>query len=191
MNVSPALAAAALLFLFIMLEGRSRVGDAARSLAAGGDDAGSTRRIGVAFVLSVNAFIVSSLLAVTGIGAYDEGIARGGVVVMAAGMALRLWSARVLGASYTRTLRVRTGQTLVRDGPYRLVRHPGYSGSILMWTGAAIASGDILGVVVIVSVIVRAYVLRVRAEDRMLAARFGAAYEDYARRVRRLVPFVY
>ena len=191
MNVNPALAAAALLFLFIMLEGRSRVSDAARSLAAGGEDAGSTRRIGVAFVVSLNAFIVSSLLAVIGIGAFDEGIARAGVVVMAAGMALRFWSARVLGASYTRTLRVGAGQQLVRDGPYRVVRHPGYAGSIVMWAGAAVASGDVLGVIVIVAVIVRAYVLRVRAEDRMLTARFGAAYEDYARHVRRLVPFLY
>ena len=191
MNANPALVAAGLLFLFIMLEGRSRVGDAARSLAAGGDDAGSTRRIGVAFVLSLNAFIVSSLLAVTGIGAFDEDIARAGLAVMLAGMALRLWSARVLGASYTRTLRVAATQRLVRAGHYRVVRHPGYTGSILMWTGAAIASGDVLGVVVIVFVTVRAYTLRVRAEDRMLKARFGPEYDEYARRVRRLVPFVY
>jgi protein-S-isoprenylcysteine O-methyltransferase Ste14 len=191
MNANPALVAAALLFVFIMLEGRSRVGDAARSLAAGGDDAGSTRRIGVAFLVSLNAFVVSSLLAVTGIGAYDEGIARAGLAVMIAGMALRFWSARVLGASYTRTLRVAAAQRLVRAGPYRVVRHPGYTGSILMWTGAAIASGDVLGVVVIVIVTVRAYVLRVRAEDRMLATRFGSEYDEYARRVRRLVPFVF
>jgi hypothetical protein len=63
-----------------------------------------------------------------------------GLVVEATGLALRAWSMRALGGSYSRTLRVvedEDQQTVVDAGPYRLIRHPGYLGSLLTWVGFA------------------------------------------------------
>jgi len=51
----------------------------------------------------------------------------------------------VLGRFFTRTLRVTGEQRVVSDGPYRVVRHPGYLGDILMWTGAALTTLTVLG----------------------------------------------
>jgi len=141
--------------------------------------------------MSFVAFGVSSLLALTGLGTMPAPLAWAGFAVMAVGILLRFWSARVLGASYTRTLKVDQGQQIVRAGPYRFVRHPGYAGSILLLLGASFASGDIVGPLVIVPVVLRAYLLRIAAEDRMLVARLGEEYAGYAREVARLVPFIY
>ena len=63
-----------------------------------------------------------------------------GLGLEAAGLALRAWSMRTLGRSYSRTLRVGDAQQLVDSGPYRFVRHPGYAGSLLIWTGFALTS---------------------------------------------------
>jgi protein-S-isoprenylcysteine O-methyltransferase len=190
-NAIPASLAAALVAFYLAFEGRVRVGDTARSLTATADDRGSTRRVGVVYGVAIVAFVVSTWLGATGVAALPALIAWAGVAFSALGVGLRFWSARVLGASYTRTLRVEGGQRLVRSGPYRVVRHPGYAGSMLIWTGAAFASGDVLGVVVIVPAMVWAYLLRIAAEERMLAAAFGDDFRDYARHTSRLVPFVF
>jgi protein-S-isoprenylcysteine O-methyltransferase Ste14 len=180
----------ALLVLFLLLDGRRRVGAEARSTDAGAEDRGSSRRLGIVYGISTNVFIVSAVLGYLGILAMPIAIAWAGVATMLAGMALRSWSMAVLGAAYTRTLRTSAEQRITRDGPYRVVRHPGYAGSIIMWTGLALASGDLLGLL-IVPLVVWAYVLRIAAEDQMLLARFGDEYAEYAREVRRVVPFVY
>ncbi len=65
-----------------------------------------------------------------------------GLAAEAAGLGLRIWSLRTLGAAYTRTLRADVAQPLVTDGPYRLVRHPGYLGTHLTWTGFGLTSGS-------------------------------------------------
>ncbi len=59
-----------------------------------------------------------------------------GLVIMLLGLGLRVWSMRVLGAYYSRTLRVTDTQVIVTQGPYRIVRHPGYLGTILLWVGS-------------------------------------------------------
>jgi protein-S-isoprenylcysteine O-methyltransferase Ste14 len=83
----------------------------------------------------------------------------------------RAWSMRTLGASYSRTLRTGEAQPLVDEGPYRLVRHPGYAGSLLTWSGFAMASRSLPVFVLVSGLLGWAYRDRIRAEE-----------EDYARR---------
>src|SRR5258708_1479204 len=58
---------------------------------------------------------------------------------MIIGLTLRVWAAQVLGRFYTRTLRTTDKQRIVQSGPYHLIRHPGYLGTILIWIGAGLA----------------------------------------------------
>ncbi len=75
---------------------------------------------------------------------------------------------RTLGAAYSRTLRTGDGQPLVEDGPYRLVRHPGDAGSLLIWIGFGCTSRS-LPVVALVSVLLaHAYGRRITAEEAWL-----------------------
>jgi protein-S-isoprenylcysteine O-methyltransferase len=71
-----------------------------------------------------------------------------GVAVLAVGLALRAWGMTTLGASYTRTLRTAGDQRLVQGGPYRLIRHPSYSGSLLVWAGYSLGLGSWIALVV-------------------------------------------
>jgi len=65
-----------------------------------------------------------------------------GPLVMLAAIGLRMWAAMTLGRFYTRTLRTAPDQIVVRDGPYRFVRHPGYLGTLLMWTAFGLSTRD-------------------------------------------------
>jgi protein-S-isoprenylcysteine O-methyltransferase Ste14 len=106
----------------------------------------------------------------------------------AAGLVLRVWSMRVLGTAYSRTLRIGERQGLVEIGPYRRVRHPGYTGSIVALSAANLATGSWLAGLVALIVLVVAYRLRIAAEERMLVAAFGPTYADYQQRTGRLFP---
>jgi protein-S-isoprenylcysteine O-methyltransferase len=106
------------------------------------------------------------------------------------GLAVRAWAMRTLGASYTRTLIIATGQTVIQHGPYAWIRHPGYLASLLVWTGSAMAGGGswlTLGVLLLLTL---AYAYRIRAEEQMLVQAFGATYAQYQARTSRLLPFV-
>lgn len=97
---------------------------------------------------------------------------------------------RVLGASYTRTLRTDDDQRVVDRGPYRLVRHPGYSGSLLTWAGFALTSRSVAVIVLVSALLGRAYRRRIVVEEQLLQ-RDLPGYADYCGRTKRLVPFVW
>jgi protein-S-isoprenylcysteine O-methyltransferase len=119
-------------------------------------------------------------------------VAWAGVALGLGGLCLRLWAVLTLRHRYTRTLLIDDdGHTLERRGPYRVVRHPGYLGSVLCFTGFALASASLFVVALSVAATLAAYAYRIAAEDRMLMAQFGAAYAQYRREVAALLPFVW
>ena len=71
-------------------------------------------------------------------------LARTGVCRRAYRLALRWWAIRTLGAHFTRNVQVVADQQLVVDGPYRYLRHPSYTGAILMYAGVGIGLGNVL-----------------------------------------------
>jgi len=75
----------------------------------------------------------------------------------------------------------------VTSGPYRLVRHPAYSGDLALWLGAALGTANAI-LVVLWPVSIFGTYLQSREEDALLASKFGAAYESYAKRTGSLVP---
>lgn len=113
-----------------------------------------------------------------------------GLTMQAGGLALRAWSMRTLGAAYTRTLRTNEQQRVIDHGPYRLVRHPGYSGSLLTWMGFALASRSAPVIVLVAGLLGRAYQRRISAEEALLNQDLPG-YRAYSRRTKKLVPFVW
>jgi protein-S-isoprenylcysteine O-methyltransferase len=191
-RLRPIYVAYGLIGAFFVVERMLRQGRSAASLQGGPEDKGSTRAIGSAFGAAIVVMLAAPALNRARVGhAFGEGAAWGGIIAMLAGMALRIWSSRALGAYYTRTLRTQEGQHIVRDGPYQLVRHPGYLGDIVMWLGAGIATENGLAATLIMIPLARAYLLRIEAEEAMLAAAFPEEYQDYAQHTWRLIPEVY
>ncbi|HWN29297.1 MAG TPA: isoprenylcysteine carboxylmethyltransferase family protein [Actinomycetospora sp.] len=104
-----------------------------------------------------------------------------------AGVGLRVWAMRELHGHYARTLRVVDEQPVVRTGPYRYVRHPGYLGALLICVGAALSARNVVAVALTAIAIGTAYEHRMDAEDALLR-RDLAGYADYATTTHRLVP---
>ena len=98
---------------------------------------------------------------------------------------------RTLGAYYSRTLRTTSDQQMVESGPCQVIRHPGYLGSIMVWTGLALTSGSGAAAAGVAALTGHAYGRRIAAEEAMLAGRFGSAYAEYSRRTKRLIPFIW
>ena len=97
------------------------------------------------------------------------------IALMVMGSALRCWSMRVLGAFYTRMLKMTESQTLAQNGPYRLIRHPGYLGTLLIWIGANQAMMNRLVMLLVAVMMLAAYIYRVHQEEAMLMETFGDA----------------
>ncbi|HEV7236218.1 MAG TPA: methyltransferase, partial [Ktedonobacteraceae bacterium] len=136
---------------FMVIERLLRQGKEAKSMVEGREDRGSTRGIGDAFGASLLALLVAPLLNRVKLGRLrNQSAAWSGIVAMLAGLSLRIWASRILGSFYTRTLRTSKEQHIIVEGPYQLVRNPGYLGDILLWFGAGIASANWIVLVVIV-----------------------------------------
>lgn len=113
-----------------------------------------------------------------------------GIVLLLAGSAIRRHCWRVLGEFFTGDVQARADQPVIDRGAYRWVRHPSYSGGILMLTGIGIALANWGSVVVLVIAAVAVYSYRVFAEERALVETIGEPYREYIARTKRFVPFV-
>ena len=111
--------------------------------------------------------------------------------VLVFGIALRVWSISHLGRFFTVQVSLHTDPEIVDTGPYRYIRHPSYTGSLLAFTGIGLLTFNFAGFLIIVSCVFLAYVIRIRVEEEVLHAHFGEAYAEYARRTKRLIPGVY
>ena len=114
-----------------------------------------------------------------------------GVGVLLAGAALRDWSILTLGRYFRREVTIEPGQRLVRRGPYRLLRHPSYTGLLLAFGGFGLALGSWVGAAVALLIVFVGMLPRIRVEERALAQAFGADYADYANSTARMLPYVW
>ncbi|HXR21744.1 MAG TPA: isoprenylcysteine carboxylmethyltransferase family protein [Acidimicrobiales bacterium] len=173
---------------FFALEALFRQSGGASSLKGSEDDRGTTRSIVLAYGLASGLPLLARRLPLRPL---PPAAAPTGLALQAAGLAVRAWSMQALGSSYTRTLRVDgSGQQLVEHGPYRRARHPGYLGSLMTWTGFALASRSKASVVLIPGLLGVAYRRRITAEEQLLR-RDLPGYAAYCQRTKRLVPFVW
>jgi protein-S-isoprenylcysteine O-methyltransferase Ste14 len=114
-----------------------------------------------------------------------------GICFMLLGIALRWYSAAVLGKYFTFDVAIQSGQILVEAGPYRYIRHPSYSGALLTLLGFGLALGNWAGLVSALSCLGLAYAYRIPVEESALALALGETYKQYMKRTWRLVPFLF
>jgi protein-S-isoprenylcysteine O-methyltransferase Ste14 len=114
-----------------------------------------------------------------------------GVVLFVAGLLLRWWAIITLGRFFTVDVTIEKDHELVERGPFRVVRHPSYTGVLLAFVGLALTLGNWAALLVILLPIGAAFIHRMNVEENALAGALGTQYTDYMRRTKRLVPFVY
>jgi len=113
-----------------------------------------------------------------------------GVALFAGGGALRLWPVFVLGRRFSGLVAIQPGHELVTSGVYGVIRHPSYLGLLGNSLGWALAFRSGIGVV-LTALTILPLVARIRAEERLLRAQFGGAYDAYRARTARLIPWIY
>jgi protein-S-isoprenylcysteine O-methyltransferase Ste14 len=113
-----------------------------------------------------------------------------GVLLFAAGGALRLAPTFVLGRRFSGLVAIQPGHTLVTTGLYGTIRHPSYLGLILMMLGWGLAFRSLVGVA-LAALIVFPLLARIRSEEALLAEQFGREYAAYRTRTYRLIPRIY
>lgn len=111
-------------------------------------------------------------------------------IVTLIGLIIMLWARTVLGGNWSTSTVLKWNHELMQRGPYRYVRHPIYSGLLLMVLGAAIFYGRaIFFVAFAVSFITSR--LRAREEEKLLTRHFPEEYPNYKARVKAFIPFVF
>lgn len=125
------------------------------------------------------------------------GVRAGGVVngaglsLCVAGVCLRYWSRRTLGRFFTIGVVAQQNHIVIREGPYRFIRHPAYLGLVLFYTGFPLMIGSWLGLLVLSAPAFLIFVLLALVEDRRLSVLLGKPYQDYRREAARWVPGVW
>lgn len=111
-----------------------------------------------------------------------------GLLLMWAGLAIRIWSVLTLGAEFRTTVEVDVGQTLVDTGPYRFVRHPSYTGILLLAVGYGLVLNSWLSLVILLVVPLATTLRRITVEEETMAEVLGDPYQAYKQRTKRLFP---
>lgn len=114
-----------------------------------------------------------------------------GICLMMLGIALRWYSAAILGKYFTFDVAIQSGQILVEMGPYRYIRHPSYVGALLTLLGFGLALGNWAGLTAALSCLGFAYTYRIPIEEAALASALGETYQQYRKRTWRLIPFLF
>jgi protein-S-isoprenylcysteine O-methyltransferase Ste14 len=114
-----------------------------------------------------------------------------GLIVMWLGLAIRGWAIATLGSAFRTTVEVDPGQAVVSTGPYDRVRHPSYTGLLLILAGFGLAIGNWLALAICLALPLPAVLRRIAVEEAELTRVLGDPYRTYRARTKRLVPGVW
>ena len=113
-----------------------------------------------------------------------------GTVLALAGIVFAIVARFVIGRNWSSAVTVKQDHEMVQSGPYRIVRHPIYSGFLLAILGTAIAFGEVRDFLAFVLALT-GWKIKSLGEERFMLNRFGTKYSEYSRRVKGLVPCVW
>jgi protein-S-isoprenylcysteine O-methyltransferase Ste14 len=113
------------------------------------------------------------------------------IVVIVAGVVFR-WTAIIsLGKAFSANVAIRPAQQIYRSGLYRYLRHPSYSGLLMIFLAIALHERNWLGAAVMLLPTIAAVLYRIHVEEAALREAFSAEYSAYSKTTKRLIPGVY
>jgi protein-S-isoprenylcysteine O-methyltransferase Ste14 len=113
-----------------------------------------------------------------------------GVLLFAAGGALRLWPVFVLGNRFSGLVAIQPEHTLVTSGIYGVIRHPSYLGMFINSLGWSLAFRSAIGVILTL-LLIPPLLARMDSEENLLHSQFGDEYNAYRSHTSRLIPYIY
>jgi protein-S-isoprenylcysteine O-methyltransferase Ste14 len=113
------------------------------------------------------------------------------VVLLAVGLTIRITAIVTLGKSFSANVAIRSSQTVLRRGLYRVVRHPSYLGLEIIFLAAGLHFHNWISLAIILILPTAAMVYRMHVEEAALLGAFGSDYAEYMKTTKRLLPGVY
>jgi protein-S-isoprenylcysteine O-methyltransferase Ste14 len=113
-----------------------------------------------------------------------------GLFLTIAGCALAILARLYLGGNWSGTVTIKQDHTLIRTGPYALVRNPIYTGFLVAVLGSAIANGHLRDLVA-TGVLLLAFVYKIHVEEKFMTEQFGDQYLQYKHETKALIPYVW
>jgi protein-S-isoprenylcysteine O-methyltransferase Ste14 len=113
-----------------------------------------------------------------------------GIILMLLGIAIRQWAIAVLGRFFSLNVQVVEDHRVVDKGPYRLIRHPAYTGLLITFIGISLAVQSLGALLVLLAVFTVSFGYRIRVEERTLLTELGEDYASYMKRTKRLIPYI-
>jgi protein-S-isoprenylcysteine O-methyltransferase Ste14 len=176
------------IFCWFALETGLLIRDLLRRKARRGSDRGTRMLVSFSLVVSVLLSLLMRRLApaldVPAAGAF----AVAGLVVVWVGLAVRVWAVLTLGGSFSTFIQVGADQPVVTRGPYRWVRHPSYTGLLLIALGLGLGAGNWLSLAVSVVGPTLGLLPRIAVEEAEMVRVLGERYRTYQTATHRLVP---
>jgi protein-S-isoprenylcysteine O-methyltransferase Ste14 len=112
-----------------------------------------------------------------------------GLIILLLGLLLVLWSRLVLGKNWAMPMTKKTNSQLVTSGPYRFIRHPVYTGILVIILGSALTVSYYWFILLAVMAVFFFY--SARYEEKFMIQRFPKTYPDYQKETKMFVPFVF
>ena len=152
-------------------------------------DKGSTVMNGIIFLALSLIIILSPVFNYYNIGTIRINILLNvvGLIIGVIGIIVRVIALKTLGKYFTKTLKKIKGHELVKKGIYKYIRHPGYSGNIILWIGLSVSVGNIISIISITLLLIIAYTYRIKMEEEMLIKIFGDKYIEYKKETKRII----
>jgi len=146
--------------------------------------------------LRVRAAMIVLVVLLLRLGAFRDGSinsdpwrAGGGLVLFAFGLGFAIWARLHIGRNWGTPMSLKDEPELVTSGPYRLVRHPIYSGILMAGVGTAVALNWLWVIAVMLAGVY--FVYSATVEEHNLTVQFPDAYPAYKRSTKMLVPFIF
>jgi protein-S-isoprenylcysteine O-methyltransferase Ste14 len=114
-----------------------------------------------------------------------------GLVVMWLGLAIRVWAIATLGTAFRTTVEVEPGQVVISSGPYARIRHPSYTGLLLILAGFGLTLGSWRSLAICALLPLPALLVRIRVEEAELTRVLGDPYRRYQNATKRLIPGIW
>jgi len=137
---------------------------------------------------AIGVVLLVRVLGTGGVAVHSPVLGAVGAVVFVCGLALAIWARMYLGSNWGMPMTQRAEPELVISGPYRLVRHPIYSGLLLAMLGTALAT-SLVGLVIVVALGAYFYFSGL-VEEKNLTATFPTAYPAYRSTTKMIIPFI-
>jgi protein-S-isoprenylcysteine O-methyltransferase Ste14 len=107
------------------------------------------------------------------------------------GLIIRVTSILKLRQQFTYTVTRIENHQLIETGLYKIIRHPGYLGQLIIFLGTSVCLSNWLSILLMIIPVLFGYLNRINVEERFMVEQMGQKYLDYWKRTKRLIPFIY